>query len=99
MPEIESVTLRLASGSDGAALERLAGRDSRRLLPGLYLVAEREGTIDAAIRLESGELLADPFRHTAELGELLRRRARAIPAVPKRRRPGLRRLRPVLGGA
>jgi hypothetical protein len=43
-------------------------------------VAEREGRIDAALSLSGGELIADPFRGTAELSELLRRHAGAIDA-------------------
>ena len=55
-----------------AALERLAGLDSRPLPPGPHLVAERDGRTDAALSLSTGELIADPFRRTAELRELLR---------------------------
>ena len=66
------VTLRLAGPADRAALERLAQLDSSPLAPGPHLVAVREGTIEAAISLRTHELLADPFRRTAESGELLR---------------------------
>ncbi|HEY3193189.1 MAG TPA: hypothetical protein VGJ61_10415 [Solirubrobacterales bacterium] len=65
-------TVRLAAGDDFVALERLAALDSRRLPPGPHLVAERGGRIDAALSLPTGELVADPFRRTTELGELLR---------------------------
>jgi hypothetical protein len=96
--EAATVTLRLAGPADRRALERLAQLDSRRLSPGPHLIAEREGRIDAALSLASGELLADPFRHTAAVCELLRRHAKAIPAARPRLRRGLRRLRPALGG-
>src|SRR5918994_1513362 len=66
------VSLRLASARDLGALERLAGLDSRRLPPGPHLVAEREGRIEAALSLSTQELVADPFRRTAELRQLLR---------------------------
>jgi hypothetical protein len=66
------VTLRLAAAADRAALDRLAQRDCRLLPPGPHLVAERQGRIEAAVSLASGELVADPFRRTAELCELLR---------------------------
>ncbi len=36
------------------------------------LLAERDGRIDAVLSLSTGELIADPFRRTAELRELLR---------------------------
>jgi hypothetical protein len=66
------VTLRLATADDGAALARLAQLDSRQLPAGPLLVAERGGRIEAALSLARGESLADPFRRTAELVELLR---------------------------
>jgi hypothetical protein len=66
------VTLRLATPADIGALEQLAGLDSRPLPPGPHLVAERDGRTDAALSLSTGQLIADPFRRTAELCELLR---------------------------
>jgi hypothetical protein len=68
-----TVTLRLTTSADLAALERLSQLDSRPLPPGPHLVAERAGRIDAALSLSNGELIADPFRRTAELCELLPR--------------------------
>jgi hypothetical protein len=83
------VTLRLAAGRDDAALEGLAQLDSSPLPPGPHLVAERDGRIEAAISLASGEMVADPFRRTAELRELLRCHAgqtrvrpESVPAAP-----------------
>jgi hypothetical protein len=75
-----TVTLRLALPSDLEDLRRLAELDSQLLPEGPHLVAEREGRIDAALSLSGGELIADPFRRTAELSELLRRHASAIDA-------------------
>jgi hypothetical protein len=75
------LTLRFADLADRDALQRLAQLDSRSLPPGPHLLAEREGGIDAALSLLSGELVADPFRRTAELGDLLRRHAAAMLAV------------------
>jgi hypothetical protein len=69
------VTLHLACDRDRPVLARLAQLDSRRLPPGPHLVAIREGRIDAAISLTTGEVIADPFRRTAELCELLRSHA------------------------
>jgi hypothetical protein len=65
------ITVRLAAPDDLAELGRLAELDSRGLPPGPHLIAEREGRIDAVLSLSSGELLADPFRRTAELRRLL----------------------------
>jgi hypothetical protein len=64
-------TLRLGAADDLAELQRLAELDSRRLPPGPHLVAEREGRIEAALSLSTGELVADPFSRTAELRRLL----------------------------
>jgi hypothetical protein len=80
MPSQAAVTLRLALPSDLEDLRRLAQLDSQLLPEGPHLVAEREGRIDAALSLSCGALIADPFRRTAELSELLRRHAGAIDA-------------------
>lgn len=81
------VTLRLAAGRDDAALERLAQLDSRPLHPGPHLVAERDGRIEAASSLATGEMVADPFRRTAELCELLRCHAGGTRVQPERLAP------------
>jgi hypothetical protein len=65
-------TVRLAGGDDLEALQRLAELDCRTLPPGPHLIAEREGRIEAALSLCTNEVIADPFRRTAELRELLR---------------------------
>jgi hypothetical protein len=69
---MQPITLRVANADDVAALERVAQRDSTRVPPGPHLVAVREGRIDAAISLATGAAIADPFRPTADLCELLR---------------------------
>jgi hypothetical protein len=69
---MQSITLRLAKAGDAAALERVAQRDSAPLPPAPHLVALREGRIDAASSLATGVVVADPFRPTADLCELLR---------------------------
>jgi hypothetical protein len=92
------LTVRLAEGSDRAALTRLAQLDSARLPPGPHLVAVREGRIDAALSLSTRELIADPFRRTAELGAVLRCHAGPRP-VRRRDVPAPRaHPRPVLAG-
>jgi hypothetical protein len=77
------ITVRLAAPADEGALVRLAGLDSRPLPPGPHVVAEREGRIDAALSLSTGELVADPFRRTAELCDLLRCHAAGLGAAPQ----------------
>jgi hypothetical protein len=83
------LTLRLAGASDRTALMKLAQLDSTPLPPGPHLVAEREGRIDAALSLSSGETIADPFRPTGELVSVLRCHA-GPPPVARRERAALR---------
>jgi hypothetical protein len=66
------ITLRLATEDDAPALARLAQLESRRPVADPHLVAARDGVVEAALNLSNGELIADPFRRTAELCHLLR---------------------------
>jgi hypothetical protein len=66
---------------------RLAALDSALPLRGPALVADRDGRLLAALSLDDGRAVADPFERTAEAVELLRLRARQICAgVPTARR-------------
>lgn len=79
------VTLRPAQPGDAAKLARLAELDCRRLPDAPLLVAEVGGELLAALPLDgAADPIADPFRPTAELVELLQLRARS--ARPPRRR-------------
>jgi hypothetical protein len=71
----ETVTVRLARAVDANAVARLAARDGRRVPVGPTLVAEVGGVVLAARSLEDGGSVADPFRPTAHLTELLELRA------------------------
>jgi hypothetical protein len=73
-----SVTLRYAVPADAEALERLAQLDSRRALRGDVLVAEVGGELWAAVSVDARHAVADPFRPTAELVDLLVERARQL---------------------
>jgi hypothetical protein len=66
-----TVLIRPASGSDIAALQRLAELDSAHVPGGDLLVAETDGALIAAHAPASGATIADPFRHTAGVVELL----------------------------
>jgi hypothetical protein len=66
------VVIRVPSDADRAAVERLSQLEGRRT-DGPLLVAEVAGEVHAAIAISSGGVLADPFRRTAELVELLER--------------------------
>jgi hypothetical protein len=74
----ESVTVRVAGDEDARALRRLAERDGRAIPRAPLLVAEVDGAIAAARSIEDGTSVADPFRHTAHLSELLALRATHI---------------------
>ena len=68
-------TIRTAGAHDERQLERLAALDSARPLHGEALVAEVDGAPVAALDLDSGRAIADPFRPTAKVVDLLRIRA------------------------
>src|ERR687897_536369 len=74
---LEPVTIRLAGTADEGGTPGVPGRDSRPVPPAPRLVAERDGVIEAVLSLRTRELVADPFRRTAELVELLRCHAAA----------------------
>ena len=94
------MVIRRTTPDDGAALLRLASIDSARPLGPDALVAVVDGELRAAVSLRDGRAIADPFRPTAELVELLRVRAAQLEA-PARARPRSRlgRLLPARGAA
>jgi hypothetical protein len=66
------LVIRPATDVDAADLERLAALDSASPLEGDVLLAYAGGDVRAALSLESGRVVADPFYPSAELVELLR---------------------------
>jgi hypothetical protein len=96
-----AVTIRIATDADAGALHRLAALDSTSYDGGPALVAEIGDELWAAVSLESGATMADPFRPSGELLFLLAERARQLRtpvAAPQRRHRALfqraRRARP-----
>jgi len=85
-----AVTIRRATAADRAALERLAALDSARAPVGDVLIAEVGAEAVGAIEVASGSTIADPFRPTAELVELLSLRAARLRGAADRRRLRLR---------
>jgi hypothetical protein len=67
----EDVTIRRGGPADEAALVRLAALDEARPLTGEVLVAEVDGELWAALELAEGRTIADPFRPTLAVRELL----------------------------
>jgi hypothetical protein len=66
------LVLRPATSTDSLDLERLAALDSASPLTGEVVVAAAGGELRAALSLETGRAVADPFWPSAELVELLR---------------------------
>ena len=89
------LVLRPATSVDTADLERLAALDSASPLEGDVLLAYAGGDVRAAMSLESGRVVADPFYPSAELVELLRAAGGKSSRRQWRRRPA-RVARPVL---
>ena len=79
--EPETITLRPQGDDDRAAVERLARLEERPLPPGPLLLAEIEGTVEAAVAVETGETIANPFAATAETVSLLQLRATQLRAA------------------
>jgi hypothetical protein len=79
------LVLRPATSSDTAALERLAALDSARPLTGEVMLALAGGDVRAALSLQTGRAVADPFYPSAELVELLRSAAGRAPSRRSRR--------------
>lgn len=73
-----SVAIRPARGADESAVERLAQLDTAPTPHGDVLLAERDGEVVAALPLDGGRPVADPFRRTAGVVELLSLRARQL---------------------
>jgi len=90
---VSSMTIRYATDRDAAAVARLAALDSARVPDGALLVAEIDGELWAAVAIGRGVAIADPFRPSGPVVELLRARTRqlAADAPPRWRRPALAR--------
>jgi hypothetical protein len=86
------LVIRRASDGDRAALRDLAVLDSTAPLRGDVLVAEVGAEMWAALSLNDGRGIADPFRPSAGALEMLRVRARHLAGAwrPSRRAAALR---------
>ena len=70
------INIRLANETDNSSLLRLAALDSAPAPRGPVLVADLDGEIVAAHSIARSRSIADPFRSTADISELLELRAR-----------------------
>ncbi len=84
------VTVRLADYSDAAALVRLAHLDEAPVPDGPVLVAEAGDRPVAALPLNGGPAIADPFHRTTALVEMLDLRARQLRGSERRRADRIR---------
>jgi hypothetical protein len=76
MTSTASLTIRHAIAADEAALTRLAALDSSRVPNGELLVAELDGSLVAALSVDTGAAIADPFEHTAAIVNSMRAQVR-----------------------
>jgi hypothetical protein len=96
----DRVAIRPATRADLSAVASLAELDSARVPRGGVLLAERRGSVVAAISLESGALFADPFVSTADAVKDLRAKAAEVrlaadPETGRRGTPLMARVREV----
>lgn len=88
-----SVTVREVTPDDACELKRLADLDCSSVPALPALVAEVEGDLVAALPLQGGSAVSDPFRRTAAIVHLLELRATQVNSGPGYRpRRGLHRL-------
>jgi hypothetical protein len=82
------ITIRHSTEADAAALARLAGLDSAPPPAGPHLLLEEGGVLRAALPLDGGRALADPFHTTGELVVMLELRAARAHAADAASVPG-----------
>ena len=75
------ITIRQATSADAFALRRLAALDDRAALRGEVLLAEQAGELHAALSVDDGRAIANPFAPTAELVDLLHMHRRHVQTV------------------
>src|SRR5688572_8947597 len=76
--ETAEITIRAARAEDRAELARVAARDTHELPQRKLLVANVGSNDRAAISLDDGTIIADPFHRTADLVAMLKIRAGAV---------------------
>ena len=75
------ITIRQATSADEFTLRRLAALDDSPALRGDVLLAEEAGEIRAALSMDNGRSVANPFAPTADLVDMLRVQQRHVEAV------------------
>jgi hypothetical protein len=72
---VPGIVIRPAAAADRAAVARLAEVSERRVPSGLVLVAEVETQLVAAVAVDEGKMLADLWRPTGDVVQLLELRS------------------------
>ena len=72
---MENITIRVATAADERAVRRLAVLDSAFPPTGDVMLAEMDDELWAALSIDTGHAVADPFRPSGDMVELLRLRA------------------------
>lgn len=91
---VDTLTIRMAVPADTPALRQLAQLDSTHLpKPAPMLVAEVGGELHAALSLDDGQAIANPFQRTAALVAMLAARVRQLQTSTPAPRPATRRWR------
>jgi hypothetical protein len=85
------VALRLAQADDAGVLRLLAELDEEPELTGDALLALIDGEAVAAISLDDGRVVANPFVATSDATSLLKLRGHQLSGVSVRKRPRLTR--------
>lgn len=83
----EAVAVRILGDADRASLRALAGRDSALVPIGRVLGAEIGGRLVAALSLDDGSAISDPFRASTDALQMLRLRSRQLHASRRFRLP------------
>jgi hypothetical protein len=84
MPAIHNLRVRPATDDDRERVARIAYLDSSRPFDGPALIGEIDGIAVAVLSLTTGKVVANPFRHTADLVEVMRARAAIMGGVSLR---------------
>ena len=90
MSHDETITIRISEAGDAGELLRLAALDSAEPIEGLALVAQVDGRLRAALPLDGGHPISDPFAESMHVVALLRAHAAALDAEPRSETRGAR---------
>jgi hypothetical protein len=89
-----NLTIRRATAADQFSVRRLAALDSSSPPTGDVLLAEMDDELWAAVSIDTGAAIADPFRPSADLVDLLRFRAERVDGEARGRDRALAHLLP-----